>query len=111
MVEQNQSPIFLTQKSNTLNATPPIQINGKSYDRWSLNLAITGTYKANGQPDACINLLLTPTAVEAGEVITAPEAAVSLLRGSLSEVTDPAEQAAIAAIQTALQTYITAKGL
>jgi hypothetical protein len=29
----------------------------------------------------------------------------------LSEVTDPAEQAAIGAIQTALQTYIQAKGI
>jgi len=94
-----------------MTASTPLQIDGKSYDRWSLNLAITGAYKANGQPDACINLLLTPTRIEAGEVITAPDAAISLLRGSLSEVTDPAEQAAIAAIQTALQTYITAKGL
>jgi hypothetical protein len=94
-----------------MNATNPIEITGVQYPKYSLNLAITGTYKANGQPDACINLLLTPTAVESGEVITAPEAAVSLLRGSLSEVTDPAEQAVIAAIQTALQTYIQAKGL
>lgn len=94
-----------------MTASTPIQNAGKTYDRYSLNLAITGTYKANGQPDACINLLLTPTAVQSGEVITAPDAAVSMLRGSLSEVTDSAEQAAIAAIQTALQTYITAKGL
>jgi hypothetical protein len=94
-----------------MNATNPIEITGVQYPKYSLNLAITGTYKANGQPDACINLLLTPTAVESGGVITAPEAAVSLLRGSLSEVTDPAEQAAIAAIQTALQTLLAAKGL
>jgi len=94
-----------------MNATAPIEINGKSYDRWSLNLAITGTYKANGQPDACINLLLTPTAVESGEVITAPDAAIGLLRGRLSEVTDPAEQAAVQAIQSALQNLLAAKGL
>jgi hypothetical protein len=94
-----------------MTASNPITINGQTFDRYSLNLAITGTYKADGSPDACINLMLTPTVVESGEVITAPDAAVSLLRGSLSEVTDPAEQAAIAAIQTALQTYIQAKGL
>ena len=94
-----------------MNTTNPIEINGKSYDKFSLNLAISGRYENDGTPNACINLLLTPTRIEAGEVITAPEAAVSILRGSLSEVTDPAEQAAIAAIQTALQTYITAKGL
>ena len=93
-------------------ATNPIEIDGKQYPKYSLNLAITGTYKAKGQPDACINLLLTPTRIsDEGEVITAPEAAASILRGRLSEVTDPAEQAAIAAIQTALQNYITAKGL
>ena len=94
-----------------MNASSPIEINGKSYDKFSLNLAISGRYENDGTPDACINLLLTPTRIEAGEVITAPEAAVSILRGRLAEVTDPAEQAAIGAIQAALQTYIAAKGL
>lgn len=94
-----------------MNASAPITIEGKQYDKYSLNLAISGRYESNGAPDACINLLLTPTRIEAGEVITAREAAVSILRGSFSEVADPAEQAAIAAIQSALQTYITAKGL
>ena len=94
-----------------MNASAPITIDGKQYPKLSLNLAISGRYESNGTPDACINLLLTPTRIEAGEVITAPEAAVSILRGRLSEVTDPAEQAAIAAIQTALQTYIASKGL
>ena len=94
-----------------MNASAPITIDGKQYDKFSLNLAITGRYESNGTPDACINLLLTPTRIEAGEVIPAPEAAVSILRGRLSEVTDPAEQAAIGAIQAALQTYIAAKGL
>ena len=95
-----------------MNASAPITIDGKQYDKFSLNLAITGRYLGDGTPDACINLLLTPTRIsEEGEVITAPEAAVSILRGRLSEVTDPAEQAAIGAIQTALQTYIVVKGL
>ena len=94
-----------------MNASAPSTIDGKIYDKFSLNLAISGRYESNGTPDACINLLLTPTRIEAGEVITAPEAAISILRGRLSEVTDPAEQAAIGAIQDALQTYIQAKGL
>ncbi len=94
-----------------MTASNPIVIQEKTYDRFSLNLAITGRYESDGSPSACINLLLTPTRIEAGEVITAPDFAISILRGRLSEVTDPAEQAAIAAIQTALQTYITAKGL
>ena len=94
-----------------MNASAPITIDGKQYHKFSLNLAISGRYESNGTPDACINLLLTPTRIEAGEVITAPEAAISILRGRLAEVTDPAEQAAIGAIQAALQTYIQAKGL
>jgi hypothetical protein len=103
-------------------ATNPIAINGQTYDRFSLNLAISGTYRPDGQPDACINLLLTPTRIappstdDEGNPIPAraeqaPQAARSLLRGKLAEVHDPAEIAAISAIQTALQTYLTAKGL
>jgi hypothetical protein len=94
-----------------MNASNPITLDGKSYDKFSLNLAITGRYENNGAQDACINLLLTPTRIEAGEVITAPEASVSILRGRLAEVTDPAEQAAVTAIQAALQNLLTAKGL
>ena len=94
-----------------MQASTPLQIDGKQYPKYSLNLAITGRYESDGSQNACINLLLTPTRIEAGEVVTAPDSAISILRGRLSEITDPAEQAAIAAIQTALQTYITAKGL
>ena len=103
-------------------ATNPITIDGKQYDRYSLNLAITGKYNGDGTPDACINLLLTPTRIAPATIddegnaipaqaVTEPQAARSLLRGKLAEVTDPAEIAAVAAIQAALQTYLTAKGL
>ena len=102
-------------------ATNPLQIDGQTFDRYSLNLAITSKYNGGGTLDACINLLLTPTRIapattdDEGNAIPAraeqaPQAARSLLRGKLSEVHDPAEQAAIAAIQTALQTYLQAKG-
>ena len=103
-------------------ATNPITIDGKQYDRYSLNLAITGKYNGDGTPDACINLLLTPTRIAPAttddegnaipaQAVTEYQAARSLLRGRLAEVTDPAEIAAIAAIQTALQTYLSTKGL
>ena len=103
-------------------ATNPITIDGKQYDRYSLNLAITGKYNGDGTPDACINLLLTPTRIAPAttddegnsipaQAVTEPQAARSLLRGRLAEVTDPAEIAAIAAIQAALQTYLSTKGL
>jgi hypothetical protein len=103
-------------------ATTPLEIDGQTYDRWSLNLAITGKYKADGSPDASIAMRLIPTRIapattdEEGnavpaQAVTADSNAIGLLRGYLSEVQDPAEVACVSAITTALQTYITAKGL
>jgi len=97
--------------------TNPIVIDGKTYDRYSLNLAITGSYKADGSPDASIAMRLVPTCLvpatdEApASVETADSAAIGLLRGHLSEIADPAEQATVAAIQSALQTLLISKGL
>ena len=53
---------------------------------------------------------LVPTRIEGGEVITADEAAKGISLGSL-EGADEATQQAVGAIQSALQTYITLKGL
>jgi hypothetical protein len=98
-------------------ATTPLEIDGQTYDRWSLNLAITGKYKADGSPDASIAMRLIPTRIvpatedTAASVEQADAAAIGLLRGRLSEISDPAEAAAVTAIQTALQTYIASKGL
>jgi len=100
-----------------MTATTPIQIDGKQYPKYSLNLAISGTYRANGTPDASIAMRLVPTRLvpatdEApASVETADSAAIGLLRGHLSEIADPAEQAAVAAIQSALQTLLISKGL
>jgi hypothetical protein len=100
-----------------MTASNPITINGQTFDRHSLNLAITGSYKADGSQDASIAMRLVPTRLvpatdEApASVETADSAAIGLLRGHLSEVADPAEQAAVAAIQTALQNLLISKGL
>jgi hypothetical protein len=91
-------------------ATNPIQIDGKQYDKYSLNLAITGRYLGDGSSDANVAMRLVPTRIEDGEVITADEAAIGIVLGSLSGA-DEATQQAVGAIQTALQTYISAKGL
>ena len=95
-----------------MNATNPIEINGKSYDKFSLNLAITGRYLADGSSDANVAMRLIPTSVniENGEVITADEAAIGIALGSLAG-SDAATQQAVGAIQAALQTYLNAKGL
>lgn len=103
-------------------ATNPLVIDGQTFDRWSLNLAITGKYNGDGSPDASICMRLIPTRIAAAstdaqgnevpaQAVTADSAAIGILRGRLSEINDPAEAAAVTAIQTALQSYLTAKGL
>ncbi len=93
-----------------MNATNPIEINGKSHDKYSLNLAITGRYLGDGSSDANVAMRLVPSRIENGEVITADEAAIGISLGSLAG-SDAATQQAVGAIQAALQAYISAKGL
>ena len=93
-----------------MNASAPIEINGKSYDKFSLNLAITGRYLGDGSSDANVAMRLIPTTIENSEVSTADEAAIGIALGSLAGA-DEATQQAVGAIQAALQSYITAKGL
>ena len=91
-------------------ATNPTTIDGKTYDRYNLNLAITGRYLGDGSSDANVAMRLVPTRIEAGEVITADEAAIGIALGSLAG-SDAATLQAVWAIQVALQAYIQAKGL
>ena len=91
-------------------ATNPITIDSKQYDRYSLNLAITGKYTADGSTDAHVAMRLIPTRIEDGQVITADAHALGISLGTLAGADAPT-QAAVAAIQTALQTYLAAKGL
>jgi hypothetical protein len=93
-----------------MTATNPIEINGKSYDKFSLNLAISGRYLGDGSSDANVAMRLVPTRIEDGVVETADAEAKGISLGTLAG-SDAATQQAIAAIQTALQTYISEKGL
>ena len=93
-----------------MNASAPSTIDGKQYDKFSLNLAITGRYLGDGSSDANVAMRLVPTAIENGEVITADEAAIGIALGTLSG-SDAATLQAVGAIQAALQAYIVAKGL
>jgi phage tail tube protein FII len=91
-------------------ATTPLQLAGKTYDRYSLNLAITGKYKVDGTTDASIAMRLTPTRIDGGTVETADAHAIGISLGTLAG-SDAATQQAVAAIQSALQTYLNEKGL
>ena len=91
-------------------ATNPITIDGQTFDRYSLNLAITGKYNGDGSSDAHVAMRLIPTAIEDGEVITADAHAKGISLGTLAGA-DSATQTAVASIQSALQTYLQTKGL
>ena len=94
-----------------MKSTNPIEINQKSYDRFSLNLAINGKYLADGTPDASIAARFIPTRlVEDGEPEQAQEHSVNLALGSLSG-SDAATLTAVAEISAALQKFIISKGL
>ena len=91
-------------------ATSLITIDGKTYDRYSLNLAITGKYNGDGSADAHVAMRLIPTRIEDGQVITADAHAKGISLGTLAGA-DAATQTAVAAIQSTLQAYLQAKGL
>lgn len=94
-----------------MTASTPTIIDSKSYDRFSLNLAITGFYKPDGQPDANVAMSLIPTRIEDGMVEQAGlEHRKAVVLGSLAQASVE-EQTAVSAIQAALQSYLQAKGL
>ena len=93
-----------------MNASAPSTIDGKTYDRYALNLIISGTYDAEGQPEASVVCNLTPLRIEDGVVETAPAHAKSIRLGTLA-VADEQTLAAVGGIQAVLQQFITEKGL
>lgn len=93
-----------------MTASTPLQIDGKTYPKFSLNLAITGRYLSDGSSDAQVAMRLIPTRIENGQVETADANAIGISLGTLAG-SDEATQQAVGAIQAALQTYIQAKGL
>jgi hypothetical protein len=93
-----------------MTASAPITIEGKEYDRYSLNLIVSGTYTPEGQPDASVVCNLVPTRIEGDTVETAPQHALNIRLGKLDQADEPT-LAAVTAIHAALQQFITSKGL
>jgi len=90
--------------------TNPIIIDGETYDTYTINLAITSIVNPDASEDANVAMRLVPTRIKNGVVETANEAAIGIALGSLAG-SDAVTQQAAAAIRTALQSYIAAKGL
>jgi hypothetical protein len=93
-----------------MKSTNPIEINGKEYDRFSLNLIVSGSYDSEGQPDASVVCNLVPTRIEGDMVETAPDNSINIRIGKLDQADAPT-LAAVTAIHSALQTFIAEKGL
>jgi len=93
-----------------MKSTNPIEIDGKSFDRYSLNLIVSGSYDAEGQPDASVVCNLVPTRIDGDMVETAPQHALNIRLGKLDQA-DATTLAAVTAIHSALQTFIAEKGL
>lgn len=93
-----------------MQSTNPIEIDGKSFDRYSLNLIVSGSYDAEGQPDASVVCNLVPTRIEGDMVETAPDNSINIRIGKLDQADAPT-LAAVNAIHSALQTFIAKKGL
>ena len=93
-----------------MNASNPIQIDGKQHDRYAMTLAVSGRYEAPDQPDASVVLTLTPIRFEGQECIAAQDHARTFLFGALASA-DDAERLAVSEVQAALQKFINSKGL
>lgn len=91
-------------------ASAPSSIDSKQYDRYALNLIISGSYDGEGNPEASVVMNLAPLRIEDGMVETQPAHAKSIRLGSLAHA-DEATLATVGAIQSALQQFIVAKGL
>jgi hypothetical protein len=91
-------------------ASAPSSIDSKQYDRYALNLIISGSYDGEGKPEASVVMNLTPLRIEDGQVETAPTHSKSIRLGSLAYA-DEATLACVGAIQAALQQFISEKGL
>jgi hypothetical protein len=93
-----------------MTATNPIEIDGQIFDRFSLNLIVSGSYNSEGQPDASVVCNLVPTRIDGDMVETAPQHALNIRLGKLDQADEPT-LAAVTAIHAALQTFIISKGI
>ena len=88
----------------------PITVDGKTFDRLSVNLAVSTTYTPGGDREMSIALRVIPTRVDADGVATADAQAYTVYRGRLSDLQNEHEAACVQAMTAALQTFIASKG-
>jgi len=97
-----------------MDASSPITVDGKTYPKWMISLAISQLLRADGSEPISLVMRCTPAVVTStvdGPIVeTADASSFVLCRGSEAEITDPQELAAFVAVQTAVVTYLRTKG-
>lgn len=92
-----------------MKSSQPIAIDGKVFDRYALNLIVSGNYLPDGKIDASVICNLTPTRIADGAVETAPSDQRTIRLGSLAHA-DEDTLAVVEAIQSSLQQFLSKKG-
>lgn len=94
-----------------MKAANPVTIDGKVYENLSINLAITYRVIDADNGDAQVAMRIVPTRIdETGAVITADDAAISKIMGSLSEAS-PETATAAQSVFNAIKTYLVSQGI
>lgn len=90
----------------------PVVIDGETYQYLNLNLAVTYRMTGDGTSDASVAMRIIPARYDqgTGEVVTADDAATGISVASVDGV-DPDAATAVEAVKTAIQNYLTAKGI
>jgi hypothetical protein len=88
----------------------PIVSEGQTYDKLSVNLAVTSSYTKDGERDLSIALRVIPTRVDS-EIggITLDSQAYTVYRGRLSELQGQDEQNCVGQMIVALQQFINSR--
>ena len=93
-----------------MTSNKPVTVDGKTYDLFGIQMAISGRYTEDGNVDASVVMTLQPIRVSDGVVEQASEGSQTILFGSLVVADDDA-RVAVGEIQAALQKYLDARGI
>lgn len=90
-------------------SSKPIVVDNVTYDRLSINLAVSTSYNTEGQQNMSVALRAVPTAVTSDGVLTLDSQAKTMYKGSLNELVNVDEQAYGVALIQALQNLLSSK--
>lgn len=93
-----------------MQSASPITVDGVTYDRLTVNLAVSTTYNAAGERDMSIALRVIPTAITPEGQKTLDAQSHTIYRGRFSELRDAEEQACAVAMTQILQNFIASRG-